>query len=244
MTISAIVADDERLPRLKLLDLLAEVPWIACVGEASDGLATVEAVNRLRPDLLFLDIRMPGLSGLEVLRRLEHRPHIVFTTAYDEYAVAAFEVRALDYLLKPFGRKRFQDSLERVREAVGRTSHAVVGGLEALEPKQPLRRLFVRTRGGIVPIATDDVSHFEASGDYVEIHTTNGRYLANLRMGDLENQLDPDRFVRIHRSHIVSLEHVVSMTPDPSGRLLVCLRDGTGLFASRARSRALRRRVV
>lgn len=260
MTCTAVIADDERLPREKLRAFLQDVPWVHCVGEAADGPATVELVNRVKPDLLFLDIRMPGLSGLEVLTRLEHRPTIVFTTAYDEYAVTAFEVRALDYLLKPFGKKRFLETLARVRESLGartggepsdRLSHDsaheasdVERGREALASDRPLRRLFVRARGRIVPIAVEKVARFEAQDDYVAIHTVSGYYLANLRMGDLEKLVDPDRFVRVHRSHIINLDYVLAIEPHPSGRLRVTMQDGTELFASRARSQALRRRVV
>jgi two-component system LytT family response regulator len=246
MIASAVIADDERLPREKLREFIQDVPWLSCVGEAADGLETVELVNRLQPDLLFLDIRMPGLSGIEVLGRLEHRPTVVFTTAYDEYAVTAFELRALDYLLKPFGRRRFEDTLVRIRESLELRSEtsAVERGSEALDPDRPLRRLFVRTRGRIVPINVEHVTRFEAQGDYVAIHTADGRYLAGLRMAELESFVDPDRFLRIHRSHIVSLDHVEMMVPHYSDRLQITMKDGTQIFASRARSKELRKRVV
>ena len=245
MSVTAVIADDERLPRQKLLGFLADVPWVECVGEAANGPQTVELVDRLKPDLLFLDIRMPGLSGLHVLGRLTHRPTVVFTTAYDEYAVTAFELRALDYLLKPFGKKRFAETLARVKESlVARGASTVDRGQEALDRDRPLKRLFVRTRGRIVPVAIEDVIRFEARDDYVAIHTEADRHLAALRMGELEQLIDPDRFVRIHRSHIVNLDYVEAIAPHQSGRLQVTMRDGTRLFASRTRSQALRRRAV
>ncbi|NIR44670.1 MAG: response regulator transcription factor [Gemmatimonadetes bacterium] len=246
----AVIADDERLPREKLRGFLDEVDWIRCVGEAADGLAAVELVNREKPDLLFLDIRMPGLSGIELLERLEHRPTLVFTTAYDEYAVTAFELRALDYLLKPFGRKRFRQTLERVRESLatddqgGGNSSGVERARDALADERPLRRLFVRSRGRIVPIAIADVARFEAQDDYVAIHTGDDYHLASLRMSDLDRSLDPDRFLRVHRSHIVNLDFVDSIEPHSSGRLRLTMRDGTKFFASRARSQELRKRAV
>jgi two-component system LytT family response regulator len=246
LTASAVIADDEPLARQKLRELLADVSWIQCIGEAASGPDTVTIVNRTRPDLLFLDIRMPGHSGLEVLPRLRHRPIVVFTTAHDEFAVAAFEVRALDYLLKPFGRRRLAETLTRVRESLAATADvsAVERGRDALERGRPLKRLFVRTRGRITPIAVDEVTHFEARDDYVAIHAAAGRYLASLRIGDLEHMLDPDRFLRIHRSHIVNLDAVSAIEPHATGRLLVTLEDGTRLFASRARSKRIRRRAV
>jgi len=246
MMASAVIADDEPLAREKLRGLLADVDWIRCVGEATTGPDTVTMVNRARPDLLFLDIRMPGHSGLEVLARLRHRPIVVFTTAHHEFAVAAFEVRALDYLLKPFGRRRFAETLTRVRESL--TAAADVSAVErardALERGRPLQRIFVRTRGRITPVAVDEVTRFEARDDYVAIHAAPGRYLASLRLGDLEHMLDADRFLRIHRSHIVNLNAVLTIEPHATGRLLVTLRDGTRLFASRARSKRIRRRAV
>jgi two-component system, LytTR family, response regulator len=246
MIATAVIADDEPLARHKLQGLLAEVSWISCVGEAADGLQTVELTNRLRPDLLFLDIRMPGLSGLDVLFRLTHSPTVVFTTAHDEYAVTAFELRAMDYLLKPFGRERFLETIARIRESLHATvdASAVERGREALKQAEPLRRLFVRANGRIAPVAIEEVTRFEAQGDYVAIHTLSGRHLAALRMGDLEGLLEEGRFLRVHRSHIVNLDHVKTMVPHASDRLLLTMSDGTELFASRSRSRELRKRTV
>ncbi len=246
MMASAVIADDESLARRKLHELLADVDWIRCIGEAATGPDTVSVVNRTRPDLLFLDIRMPGLSGLEVLKRLRHRPIVVFTTAHDEYAVAAFEVRALDYLLKPFGQRRLGETLTRVRESLAATADvsAVERGRDALDRSRPLRRIFVRTRGRITPVAVDQVTRFEARDDYVAIYAAAGPYLASLRIGDLERMLDADRFLRIHRSHIVNLDAVAAIEPHPTGRLVVTMRDGVRLFASRKRSKELRRRAV
>lgn len=246
MRVTALIADDEQLAREKLREFLDEVDWIQCVGEAVDGLQAVQLANREKPNLLFLDIRMPGLSGLEVLTRLKSSPTIIFTTAHDEYAVTAFELHALDYLLKPFGRRRFREAIARVERALPSKpeTSSLERGRQALASRQPLRRLFVRSRGRILPVAVEDVIRFEAQGDYVEIHLPEGRYLANLRMGDLERLLDPDRFLRVHRSHIVNLDHVSKMLPHESDRLLVQMDDGAELYASRARSRALRKRVV
>jgi two-component system LytT family response regulator len=171
---------------------------------------------------------------------------VVFTTAHAEYAVAAFEVRALDYLLKPFGRRRVAETLARVRESLAATADvsAVERGRDALDPGRPLRRIFVRTRGRITPVAVGDVTRFEARDDYVAIHSAAGQYLASLRIGDLERMLDADRFLRIHRSHIVNLDAVAAIEPHPTGRLVVTMRDGVRLFASRKRSKEMRRRAV
>ena len=135
---SALIADDEPLARRKLRDLMAGVDWLQCLGEAADGEAALHAIDTLRPDLLFLDVEMPGLSGLQVIERARHKPIVVFTTAFDRYAVPAFELHALDYLLKPFGRERFLQALERAREALGQAGETTAERLrDAMGPGQP-----------------------------------------------------------------------------------------------------------
>ncbi len=201
-----MIADDEALLRAKLRRYVQDVQWVDLVAETADGPSTVRAVDDLRPDLLFLDVRMPGMSGLEVVERLQHRPTIVFTTAYDQYAVAAFELRAIDYLLKPFGRARFDEALSRVKETLDAGgARETDRALEALRRDGKLAQIFVRTRDGVVAISLSDVLRFEARDDYVAIHTADRRYLASLRMDALERALEPRQYLRIHRSHMVSL---------------------------------------
>ena len=168
--VSAVVADDEPLARRRLRQLAP--PWLEWLGEATDGEEAVRAVDELRPDVLFLDIEMPRLNGLEVLERIRHKPVVIFTTAHDRYAVTAFELRALDYLLKPFGRARFETTLLRIQEHLERTPgpHAVERARHALAP-EPLRRLFARARDRIVPIPVDSIRRIQAQGDYAEVHS-------------------------------------------------------------------------
>ncbi len=245
MTYTAIIADDENLLRAKVRRYLEDVPWIQLAAETVDGPSTVRAVDELKPDLLFLDVKMPGLTGVEVLGRIKHKPTVVFTTAYDQYAVTAFELRAIDYLLKPFGKSRFHQALSRVKETIGSNALGKVDlALEALRRDGELAQLFVRTGSGIASITLSDVSRFEAQGDYVAIYTDGKRYLANLRMDALERALEPKLYLRIHRGHIVSLEHVQSIGRHESGRFEVTMYDGTNLLASRGRSRELRKRLV
>ena len=234
-----MIADDEPLARRKLRRLLVPVPWIDLVAESADGPSALHALSRCRPNLVFLDIRMPGLSGMEVLARSPHHPMIVFTTAHSDYAVTAFELEAFDYLLKPFGRKRLRRTLERVRQHVERVE-AGVPALEANEERY-LQRLLVRDRQQIVPLAVRDIVRIEARDDFVRVHTTDGNKLAAMRMVELEERLPPGVFVRIHRSHIVNLDRVVNMSQEATGRLLVTMNDGAKLRASRARSQALKR---
>lgn len=243
MKIRAVIADDEPLARKKLARLLDTDPEVDCVGVSGDGAEAVRIVEELKPDLLFLDIRMPGATGIEVLERLEHRPHVVFTTAYDRYAVTAFELQALDYLLKPFGKERFATALERAKTALGgprRTASPV----PALDPDGPLTRLFVRERGRIVPVSVNSIERLEALDDYVMVHAGGRRHLVSVRLRDFEARLDRERFVRVHRSHIVNLDHVVALVPHDATRLGIEMRDGSRIVASRSRSRELRKLVV
>lgn len=244
--LTALIVDDERLAREKLAALLADIPTVEVIGAAAGGAAAVELANRLRPDVLFLDVRMPEVDGFQVVEQLDYDPALVFTTAHDHYAVAAFEVRAIDYLLKPFGRDRLMEALSRLVIPAAGEPHVSVrmrlaGGFDA---GRALTQLFIRTPRRILPVPVRDVSRFEACDDYVTVHEAGATHLATVRMDDLETLLDPAEFLRIHRSHIVRLAAVAAIEPDGSGRYLVTMQDGTALLASRSRSRELRRRFV
>jgi two-component system LytT family response regulator len=248
MTTTALIVEDEPLARQTLRELLEELPEITCVGEAADGLTALRAIDRLAPQLVFLDIQLPGLDGIEVLRRCRHIPAIVFTTAFDRYAVTAFELHAVDYLLKPFGRERLRAAVTRAR--LGADAHAQAAALARLAAAvsagvaSPLERLFLRERGTIRPIPVDRIVRLEARDDYVAVHSLEGRYLIHVTLQDLLPRLDRREFVRIHRSHAVNWRHVRALTPGPGGRLVVLLTDGTRIAASRDRSRELRGLVL
>jgi two-component system LytT family response regulator len=240
--VRAVLVEDEPLARENLREYASGVPWLMLVGEASDGAEAVRLIDRLEPELAFLDICLPELSGLQVAQSIRHRPEIVFTTAYDRFAVAAFEVGALDYLLKPFGRQRFQAMLRRVSRRLGQP--AVPAAERAGSAfGSPLRRLFARTRGGVVPIPVPTIRHVQASGDYVVVHSAAGRHLLKIGIAELASRLDPEQFCQVHRSHLVNLEAVEILRPFDDRRLLIKLRDGTEIVASRAASEQLRRLV-
>jgi two-component system LytT family response regulator len=237
-----LVVEDEREARLNLRDYLRGVDWIEIVGEAADGREAVRLVDRLRPDLLFLDVRLPEFDGLSVLRSIAHTPEVIFTTAYDQHAVAAFELGALDYLVKPFGRERFLQTLERLRRRLAPDGSIPPPGERArlaLEP--PLSRLFARQGDRIVPIATGDIRRAEACGDYARIHTAHGAYLLHVSLRELEERLDGARFLRLHRSHLVNVESIVHLRRFDERRLAALLTDGVQIVASRAASERLRR---
>jgi two-component system LytT family response regulator len=239
--VRTFVVDDEPLAREGLRAMLTAFEWVEVVGEAADGETALVEINRLKPELVFLDVQMPRLFGTDVARRLERQPFIIFTTAYSQHAVTAFELGAVDYLLKPFGRARLSAAMERIRAAIGEP--VSVGALERLAGSLaggPISRLFVRTGGNLVPLLITDVASFEADGDYVIAHTTRTRHTLSLSLNRLEERLDPKRFVRVHRAHIVNLDHVRAFKRDSRGNLEAELVNGRRVPVSRARAQELR----
>jgi two-component system, LytTR family, response regulator len=241
MKVRTLVVDDEPVARAGLRAMLTAFEWVSIVGEAADGPSAVQMINRLRPDLVFLDVQMPGLLGTDVVRRIEHQPFVIFTTAYSQHAVTAFELSAVDYLLKPFGPARLAAAVERVRLALGEP--AAAGVLERLSGALgggPISRLFARVGGALIPIAVQSVSRFEAAGDYVTAHAGSSSHVLHLSLNRLEARLDPSRFVRVHRTHLVNLDHVRAFKRDVRGNLEAELNDGTRIPVSRSRAQALR----
>ncbi len=241
MTVRAVIVEDEEPARLTLRAWLADAPWLSLVGEAGDGLSAVALIDREKPDLVFLDQRLPELSGLEVARRASHAAEIVFTTAYDRHAIAAFELGAIDYLVKPFGRERFAATLARVRSRLhaGRSPDR----LRSTLADGPLRRVFARRGDRIVPVDVASITRIQAQGDYAEVHGPAGVFLLHVSLTELIARLDPQAFLQVHRSHIVNLGAIAHCTPHDERRLAIALRDGSVVVASRAASEALRRLV-
>lgn len=241
MKVTAFVVDDEPVARAGLRAMLGAFDWVEVIGEAADGESAVAAINALKPELVFLDVQMPGVLGTDVPRRLERLPFVVFTTAYSEHAVSAFELGAVDYLLKPFGPARLAAAMARVRSALGEP--APVDAFDRLSGAlgaAPISRLFVRVDGALVPLAVERVSRFEADGDYVIVHTADARHVLHLSLSRLETRLDRKRFARVHRAHIVNLDQVRAFRTDVGGNLEVELLDGGRAPVSRARAQELR----
>ena len=258
-----LVVDDEQLPRQRLLRLLEEMPNVECVGECPNGRSAVDAIESLLPDLVLLDVRMPGMGGLDVARALTgHVPFIIFVTAFDEYALSAFEVHAIDYLLKPVERERFVAAVERARALVQNTTvaqrHERLLALLQEEPRagadpelrEPLgdsaappavagdpaaypRRFLVKGDGQMYFVSVDDIDWVEAYGNYVRLHVGKGVHLIRETLGNIERKLDPTRFARVHRSSIVNLDRVTRMDLWGAGDYVVLLKDGTKLKLSR-----------
>jgi two-component system LytT family response regulator len=239
MTGTVLIADDEPLALRSLRENLRELGFRGELLEARDGLTAATLASRHRPELIFLDIVMPGLSGLQVLERLDYEPRVVFTTAFDHHAVTAFELGALDYLLKPFGRERVARVLERVA-AAGKPEVPLLPRLqEQLHQGRPVR-LFVRDGKRIVQLAVDQLERAQGADDYVTLHAGGKEYLASVRLADLEARLAGGPFLRIHRSHLVNLDFIEAVEPHDLGRVAVVLRSGARIVASRAGTRELK----
>lgn len=229
-----IIVDDEHLARALLREYLAQHPEVEIVAECANGFEAVKAIGELQPDLVFLDIQMPKLDGFEVVELAGARTRYVFVTAYDQYALKAFEVRAIDYLLKPFSRERLAQALESVRSrAVPREALEAVAN-EAARRDGPLTRVLVRdgTRVHVVP--ADSIDWIEAQDDYVEIHAAGKAHLKNGRMAELEQGLDPSLFLRVHRSFIVNVGAIARIEAPTRDSWCAVLKDGKRIPVSRS----------
>lgn len=257
----AVIVDDERPARELIARLLAEHDDVSLIGECADGREAITLIRRERPDLVFLDIQMPHMDGFEVLSQLEPRrfPVVIFVTAYDQYAVKAFEYHALDYLLKPFRRERFAAALERAKERIGASGkvgnfrrfrsllehwHApsTSTGVAREASKLPhMQRIFVRTGKNSVSLEVAQIDWIKSVDHFVELHCRGKPYLVYASIGDLEDQLDPAGFARIHRTTLINLSAVKEFRTEEGGALLVALRDGSLHRVSRGRRRIIQR---
>lgn len=241
MKIRTLIVDDEPLGRERVRTLLARDDEIEVVGESGDGKQAVVAIEKLKPDLIFLDVQMPELDGFGVLEAVSGGPlpAIVFVTAFDKYAVQAFEVHALDYLLKSFDRERFEATLKRAKEAIRKSCEGILneklaGLIEDLESrKERPTRLVIRTAGRITFHRVDEIDWIEAADNYVRVHVGKEAHLMRETLQSLEKRLDPEQFLRIHRSHVVNLERIRELRPIFHGDYLVKLTNGTELTLSR-----------
>jgi len=247
VTIRALVVDDEPLARERIRMLLEDESDIELIGECRDGAEAVRAIDEEGPDLVFLDVQMPEVDGFEVLEVIGpgRAPVVVFVTAYDEYAIRAFDVHALDYLLKPFDGERFRQAIGRARASIRAKADVDREKLAALlgdlrDERRYLERIVVKTAGRVVFLAVDEIDWIGGAGNYVELHAGERKHLVRDTMKAIESKLDPDKFVRVHRSHIVNMDRVKSMEPWFHGEYVLILEDGTELQSSRTYSDRLR----
>jgi len=249
--IRALIVDDEPLARDRVASLLKDEPDIEIAGQCRDGHEAIEAIVKVEPDLVFLDIQMPGADGFDVIKAVgpERMPLVIFVTAYDQHALRAFEVRALDYLLKPFDRERFREALGRARAQIegretGDLGRRLLALVQDIRPG-PVRteRIVVKSGGKLFFLRTDEIDWIEAAGNYAKVHVGSDSHLLRETMLSLEAKLDPDKFFRIHRSRIVNLERVKEMQPWFNGEYVVILKTGVKLTLSRGYREKLQERL-
>jgi two-component system LytT family response regulator len=239
--IRTVVVDDESLARERLCDMLAADPQIQIIAECANGQEAIEAIQLHSPDLVFLDVEMPGIDGFGVLEALppESIPTTIFVTAYDQYAVRAFEVYALDYLLKPFDQERFEKALARAKTQISsqRTdalSQRILSALEEIKTRPVhLERLVIKMNGHVFFIKAEEIDWLEAEGNYVRLHAGKESYLLRDTISALESQLDPKKFIRVHRSAIVNIDRITELQPWFHGEYRIILTEGVQLTLSR-----------
>jgi len=248
--IRALVVDDEKLARDRLIGFLGKVPGVEVVGQATNGVEAVESIAREKPDLVFLDVQMPGMDGFEVLKAIASpAPHIVFATAFDDYAIRAFEVEAVDYLLKPFARGRVEEAVGRVRARLERGNDGldVEAVLKRLEEgrKEYLRQIPVHAGKRILLVSIDEVHWFGVEYRLVYAHTAERAYMTNFTLRELEERLDPELFFRAHKASLVNMRQVKEIVPWFGGRYKLVMRDqaGSEVPVSRAQARTLRAKL-
>lgn len=248
MPLTTLIVDDEPPAREGLRGLLSRDPEISAILEARNGPEAVLTIRKSKPDLVWLDVQMPEMDGFEVVRTIgaEHIPEVIFVTAHDRYAIQAFEINALDYLLKPVVEERFLKTLTRAKTRIRSktavdSNQQIIGLLETIaSARSHPKRLAVRSAGQILFVSVADIDWMQAAENYVELHTGSVSRLLHVTMNALEKSLDPEMFVRVHRSIIVNLGRIATLQPGAHGEYLITLRDGMRLQSGRAYSDRLR----
>jgi two-component system LytT family response regulator len=242
--LKALIIDDEEPARLLIRSYLELFPDIQIVGECINGFEGLKSIQSEKPDLVFLDIQMPKISGFEMLELLDEFPQVIFSTAFDEYAIKAFEFNAVDYLLKPYSKERFSQSVNKAIDRIRQKAGPAVGLSKIAGGTMPdgmfLDRIVVKTGQKIKVIAIDRVEYLESEDDYVMIYTDDGRYLKQMTMGYFEEHLDPAEFIRVHRSHIVRISMIVQLEPYDKETKVLVMKSGKKIHTSKTGMKRLR----
>jgi len=246
MNTTCLIIDDEKLARELLHEYLDGYPEIEIIGECAKGNEAVEKINKLKPDLIFLDVQMPGMNGFDVLEEIDHEPYVIFTTAYDQYAIKAFEKNAVDYLLKPLDQERFRQAVNRAlkRKTVEHSNledllKSVKAGGKNFES-----HLFVQKSEKLFNLPVEEIVYLEASGDYTVITTRNDQFVSSSGIGRLEEIMDPDTFIRVHRSTIINLNYLKEIERHFNGGMVVKMQSGKSFPVSRTYAKLIRKKVV
>jgi len=248
MNTTCLIIDDEKLARELLREFLEAFPQIHILGECSKGADAVEQIDKLKPDLIFLDVQMPGMNGFDVLDEIVHEPYVIFTTAYDQYAIKAFEKNAVDYLLKPLDQERFKvavdRALERKKMEAGNIEDLLSGMHTPNHRTSYDSHIFVQKSEKLFNLPVEEIMYLEASGDYTVISTKNDQFVSSSGIGKLEELMNPDKFIRVHRSTIINLSYLKEIERHFNGGMIVKMQNGKTFPVSRTYAKMIRKKVV
>ena len=247
MTITCVIIDDEQLARELLREYIEQTGNITIVGEATRGKDAVEMIDNLKPDLIFLDVQMPGMNGFDVLDDITHDPYVVFTTAYDQYAIKAFEKNAVDYLLKPIDQERFQLAIKRALERMKTEQYNVGEMLRDMKTENKTSydsHIFVQKSEKLINLAVEEIMFLEASGDYTILTTKSDQFVSSSGIGKLEEILNPEIFIRVHRSTIININFLKEIEKHFNGGMIVKMQSGKSFPVSRTYAKLIRKKVV
>jgi len=247
MATTCIIVDDEKLARDLLREYLENFPDIELVAECEQGTDAVEKIDSLKPDIVFLDVQMPGMTGFDVLEDIEHEPYVIFTTAYDQYAIKAFEKNAVDYLLKPLDEERFRTAVNRAIKRKSLEHSTIEDLLQSLrsERKGPFdSHIFVQKSEKLFNLPVEEIVYLEASGDYTIITTKADQFVSSSGIGKLEEILNPEVFIRVHRSTIVNVNYLKEIERHFNGGMVVKMQNGKSFPVSRTYAKLIRKKVV
>jgi len=247
MNITCLIIDDEQLARDLLREYIENTPEISILGEAEKGKDAVEMIDRLKPDLIFLDVQMPGMTGFDVLDDIEHDPFVIFTTAYDQYAIKAFEKSAIDYLLKPLDQERFKLAVEKAVSRMKLEQNNVGELLRSMKTDSKTSydsHIFVQKSEKLLNLPVEEIMFLEASGDYTILTTKNDQFVSSSGIGKLEEILNPDTFIRVHRSTIININFLKEIEKHFNGGMIVKMQTGKSFPVSRTYAKVIRKKVV
>lgn len=247
MKINCLIIDDEPLARELLREFLEQHADLHLIGECSKGTEAVDKIDELKPDLIFLDVQMPGMNGFDVLDEINHDPFVIFTTAYDQYAIKAFEKNAVDYLLKPIDQERFKLAVDRAINRMNTEQNNVGELLRNMKTENRTSydsHIFVQKSEKLINLSVDEIEHLEASGDYTILTTKNDQFVSSSGIGKLEEILNPDTFIRVHRSTIININSLKEIEKHFNGGMIVKMNNGKSFPVSRTYAKLIRKKVV
>lgn len=247
MKITCLIIDDEQLARELLKEYIENTPELTIIGEADKGKDAVELIDKMKPDLIFLDVQMPGMTGFDVLDDIEHDPFVIFTTAYDQYAIKAFEKSAIDYLLKPLDQERFKLAVEKAVSRMKLEQNNVGELLRSMKTDSKTSydsHIFVQKSEKLLNLPVEEIMFLEASGDYTILTTKNDQFVSSSGIGKLEEILNPETFIRVHRSTIININYLKEIEKHFNGGMIVKMQTGKSFPVSRTYAKVIRKKVV